>query len=210
MRGPGRTRVAGHSGGKRFGVAWMGLLRGGIVLGALGFVGGCADGSSGIAVPDRPGAMKTAAADRAARRLFDGAPPVIPHEPFGATCVSCHNTAGLSVPEVGFAPPSPHEMTSGMSAMSRCRQCHVFSESDTVFVENSFAGLRQDLRRGRRLNALSPPVIPHQILMRENCAACHTGPAAREEIRTTHPERIRCRQCHLEQVTTGAFPEAGS
>jgi hypothetical protein len=33
--------------------------------------------------------------------------------------------------------------------------------------------------------------------MRENCAACHTGPAAREEIRTTHPERIRCRQCHV-------------
>ena len=33
--------------------------------------------------------------------------------------------------------------------------------------------------------------------MRENCAACHDGPGAREEIRTSHPERTRCRQCHV-------------
>jgi predicted CXXCH cytochrome family protein len=37
--------------------------------------------------------------------------------------------------------------------------------------------------------------------MRENCAACHVGPGAREEIITTHPERTRCRQCHV-PVTT--------
>ncbi len=52
---------------------------------------------------------------------------------------------------------------------------------------------------------LAPPVIPHQLLMRENCAACHTGPAAREEIRCTHPERVRCAQCHVEATTTVEF-----
>jgi cytochrome c-type protein NapB len=41
--------------------------------------------------------------------------------------------------------------------------------------------------------------------MRENCAACHTGPAAREEIRTSHPERTRCRQCHVPVTTREIF-----
>jgi cytochrome c-type protein NapB len=41
--------------------------------------------------------------------------------------------------------------------------------------------------------------------MRENCTACHDGPAAREEIRTPHPERVRCRQCHLTVATTATF-----
>jgi len=105
----------------------------------------------------------------------------------------------------GFAPPSPHELTGGMSDMSRCRQCHVFSGNAPEFVGNSFVGLRQDLRSGRRQNPFAPPVMPHLALMRENCLACHTGPSAREEIRTTHPDRGRCRQCHLEQQTTERF-----
>ena len=48
-------------------------------------------------------------------------------------------------------------------------------------------------------NALeeSPPVIPHQLQMRENCLACHAGPGAPKEIRVSHPERINCRQCHV-------------
>ena len=31
----------------------------------------------------------------------------------------------------------------------------------------------------------------------QNCLSCHTGPGSREEIRTTHPERTRCMQCHV-------------
>ena len=120
-------------------------------------------------------------------------------------CVQCHNQRGLEVPDVGFAPPSPHEFTEGMSATSRCVQCHVFQETTEVWVANSFVGIRQDLRQGRRLNSISPPVMPHKLLMRENCAACHTGTAAREEIRTSHPERARCVQCHVPQVTTEVF-----
>ena len=166
---------------------------------------GCAGEPPGIPVPGRDGAFKTAAAERAERRLFDGAPPVIPHAETGMACVACHNQEGMAVTGLGYAPPSPHAQTPGLSAISYCRQCHVAAGTAGLLVSNRFAGLRQDLRRGQRLHGLAPPVIPHQILMRENCRACHTGPAAREEIRTSHPERIQCQQCHVEQKTTDRF-----
>ncbi len=157
-----------------------------------------------VAVPGDDG-YKTAALVRAERRAYDGAPPVIAHEDFGITCTECHNLEGMEVDGVGFAPPSPHEATTGMSAISRCSQCHVFAATDEVFIGNTFAGLRQDLRRGRRLNPLAPPTIPHKTFMRENCTACHSGPAAREEVRTPHPERTRCVQCHVRVATRAAF-----
>ena len=168
----------------------------------------CNDGKELAPVPGHDGVTKSAASERALRRAFDGAPPVIPHAAFGP-CVSCHSDSGMAVEGVGFSPPSPHARTKGMSAVSRCQQCHVFQTTRAVFADNGFDGLRQDLRRGRRLNALAPPVIPHQILMRENCQACHSGPTAREEIRTSHPERARCRQCHVEQRTTEVFETSG-
>ena len=74
-----------------------------------------------------------------------------------------------------------------------------------AFVVNNFVGLEQDLRRGPRLNPLAPPTIPHKTFMRENCTACHSGTAAREEIRTPHPERQRCRQCHVPIVNRTVF-----
>ena len=172
---------------------------------ALSVVTACSSEPVETSVPDHPGATKTAAAERALRRGYDGAPPVIPHQDFGSACTECHNQEGVSVPGTGFAPPSPHEATTGMSAISRCKQCHVFRQTDSLFAENSFVGLNQDLRHGRRLNLAAPPVMPHAVFMRENCLACHAGPAAREAIRTMHPERIRCRQCHIEQVTTSTF-----
>lgn len=166
---------------------------------------GCRGEEAGVPVPGREGATKTAAAERAERRLYDGAPPVIPHPNQGMACVSCHNPEGVAVAGLGFAPPSPHERTAGLSAVAHCRQCHVFAGDADPFVPNRFTGLRQDLRHGQRLHDLAPPVIPHKVLMRENCQACHTGPAAREEIRTTHPERLNCRQCHVPQLTTAVL-----
>jgi cytochrome c-type protein NapB len=145
------------------------------------------------------------AAVRAERRLFDGAPPVVPHTRFSSPCIECHNVRGVRVQGVGFAPPSPHERTDGIGANSRCVQCHIASSDEPLFVANDFVGLRQDLRRGRRLHDYAPPVIPHQVFMRENCAACHAGASARAEIRTNHPERTNCRQCHLERTTVAAF-----
>jgi cytochrome c-type protein NapB len=52
----------------------------------------------------------------------------------------------------------------------------------------------------------SPPLIPHDLQMRGNCLACHAGPAAVAELRTTHPERANCRQCHVAAtVEQGVF-----
>jgi len=162
-------------------------------------------GEEKVEVPGHEGALKTSAAERAERRAYDGAPPVVPHENFGIECIECHNLEGMSVEGVGYAPPSPHDGTSGLSAIAHCRQCHVFQTTDAVFAANEFRGLRQDLRSGERLNAWAPPTIPHKVFMRENCQACHSGPAAREEIRTPHPDRPRCRQCHVEVVTRASF-----
>jgi len=160
----------------------------------------CADEDpSTVPVEGRPGARKTVAVARAERRAYDGAPPVIPHVSFGAACTSCHTERGLDVEGVGFAPPMPHERTRGMSALSMCTQCHVFQQTTDVLVATSFEGLPQDLRPGARAYEGAPPVMPHPAFLRENCRACHAGPAAREEIRTTHPERQNCRQCHVER-----------
>ncbi len=183
-------------------------LAAGVLLAILIGLVGCSREQSvpeTVAVPGVEEATKTSATGRAERRLYDGAPPVIPHEDPGMECIQCHNATGVSVPGLGFAPATPHELTEGMSAMSRCRQCHVFRTEDAVFVANRFVGLAQDLRRGSRLYPGAPPVIPHSLQMRENCQACHTGPAAREEIRTSHPERARCEQCHVPRKTHQAF-----
>jgi cytochrome c-type protein NapB len=150
-------------------------------------------------------AVKSAAAVRAERRLYDGAPPVVPHQDFGSRCSACHDGQGMPVSGLGFAPASPHDATRNAGATQRCRQCHVFVLADDEFVGSSFQGLRQDLRRGSRLAANAPPTIPHLVLMRENCTACHSGPAARAEIVTSHPERVRCRQCHVPVTTGGVF-----
>ena len=180
----------------------------GFLIAALGICSylalpGCSENDT-VAVPGRDGVMKSSAAVRALRRAYDGAPPVIPHESFGLSCVICHNQQGMAVEGTGFAPPTPHgESIEGN--LSRCQQCHVFAVTDGLVRESSFAGLAQDLRHGERQHPLAPPVIPHQVLMRENCAACHSGPAAREEIRCTHPERARCQQCHVESRTSSEF-----
>ena len=76
------------------------------------------------------------------------------------------------------------------------------SPTDALFVASGYEGLAQDLVAGDRATPGAPPRIPHRVLMRENCVACHDGPGAREEVRTTHPERWRCRQCHV-PVTGG-------
>jgi cytochrome c-type protein NapB len=139
-------------------------------------------------------------------RAFDGAPPVIPHVAFGAVCQSCHGPSGPEVPGLGYAPRSPHEQTAGMQ-FSRCQQCHVFQNTEGVWRSTTFAGLPQPTAPAHRAHPLAPPTIPHPVFMRENCLACHDGPAARDAIRTSHPERARCRQCHVEPITTRRFHE---
>jgi len=142
------------------------------LLGACGDGGGeGGDGEGMVEVPGTEGRLKSAAAVRAQRRLYDGAPPVIPHGRFSNACTACHDVDGVALPDVGFAPPMPHERTPGMSATSRCTQCHVFQPGQGVFRESEFEGLRQDLRRGERRAAGDPasrpdarelPRVPHR------------------------------------------------
>lgn len=137
---------------------------------------------------------------RAERRLFPGAPPVIPHPPLSGKCVTCHTPTGSARPPLGFAPANPHTKTPGMSDESRCKQCHVFQTTQEEFVASTFEPLRLESPHGPKAHSLAPPTIPHQHFIREDCSACHTGPASRPEIRCTHGERARCVQCHVFQT----------
>ncbi len=188
MRGSHRARVARWAVGVAF--ALMVLSCG---------------GDDTVEVPGRDGAVKSAAHVRAERRAYDGAPPTIPHDDFGTTCGACHDANGQAVEGVGYAPASPHEGTLRAGATVRCRQCHVVVTTDRVFVASDYVGAEQNLRPGGRATLGAPPTIPHRVLMRENCLACHDGPGVREEVRTTHPERWRCRQCHVAVTSRDRF-----
>ncbi|WP_440121831.1 nitrate reductase cytochrome c-type subunit [Tenacibaculum sp. Ill] len=130
-------------------------------------------------------------------RAFHGAPPSIPHEVASErsmgenTCLKCHENGGYVDKFEAFAPVTPHP------EMVNCRQCHVPQKTQTLFKGTNFK--RGTIPTVGTNNALagSPPVIPHQLQLRENCLACHAGPSAPKEIRVTHPERVNCRQCHV-------------
>ena len=96
-----------------------------------------------------------------------------------------------------YAPVTPHP------EMTNCRQCHVTKNTNNTFKDFAFA--KKELPKvgeGANNELLgSPPMIPHQLQMRENCISCHAGPSAPKEIRVSHPDRINCRQCHL-PITT--------
>ena len=157
----------------------------------------CVAATAGWACDSSPAAIAPTMAQRAAGRAYDGAPPVISHDVSLSQCRTCHDDDGTEIPGIGVAPASPHGEAAMNGAMSRCRQCHVAATTDRVFVASSFIGLPQGAWRGERATPGAPPTIPHPLLLREQCLTCHAGPAARAEIRTPHPERIRCRQCHV-------------
>ena len=134
-------------------------------------------------------------------RAFLGAPPSIPHpvakeRSFGGnTCIQCHQNGGFVEKFNAYAPVTPHP------EMVNCRQCHVTKNTNSTFTQFNFDKMQPPEVGLGANNAMpgSPPMIPHQLRMRENCISCHAGPSAPKEIRVTHPERINCRQCHLPQ-----------
>ncbi len=134
-----------------------------------------------------------ALATRAETRAYFGAPPVIPHEidqfDSKATCLTCH---GVGPDGDDANPKTPHR------DLASCTQCHVLAELD-LFIEldaagNSFHGLPEPNGGGRAWLG-APPTIPHSTLMRDQCLSCH-GPSGLVGIRSSHPERLSCRQCH--------------
>lgn len=156
-------------------------------------------------------------------RAYPGAPPRIPHgltdeEYRRATCNVCHRRGGWVARFGTFAPVTPHP------EYGSCLQCHVpldelvgtplpDSEDAVVCTQchvdpdnppGTFVAT--DWRAGAwpetDLQALpgSPNLIPHSVRSRSNCLACHGGPGAIAELRTDHPERVNCRQCHVPAV----------
>jgi cytochrome c-type protein NapB len=139
-------------------------------------------------------------------RAYAGAPPVIPHtvDPKiarGQRCGICHEKGGFVNKFNAYAPVSPHP------EYRNCLQCHVESNGTELFVEHDWISVRRPII-GRPALPGNPPPIPHTLQLRGNCLACHAGPAAVVEVRTSHPEWINCRQCHVPRQVQAAFARA--
>ena len=143
----------------------------------------------------RPGAKTRTLEDFYNLRAYAGAPPVIPHEvrfdgAMNDDCLSCHKDGGFVPEHNAYTPVTPHP------EMANCRQCHVEQVVEGEFAKTMWA--QPDLpKRGRQAIPGGPLLIPHSLQMRENCLACHAGPHAVVEIKTSHPERENCLQCHV-------------
>lgn len=137
--------------------------------------------------------------DRSGRRAYDGAPPVIPHpveQRSAASCLSCHAEAMSIGGRV--APVMSHRH------YSSCTQCHAEERGsmppgdplreDARYEGNRFAG-QPAPSSGPRAWAIAPPQVPHKTFMRETCLSCH-GDAGAAPMRTSHPDRQSCLQCH--------------
>ncbi|MFG0331316.1 MAG: diheme cytochrome c precursor [Phycisphaerales bacterium] len=142
-----------------------------------------------------PEAKVQSLASRASNRAYAGAPPSVPHavDQFASasSCMACHGAAV----RIGDAVASslPHEF------MTNCLQCHAPEFTPTLGDEplsaNRFAGVT-DPPAGDRAWTGAPPVIPHTTFMRQNCLSCH-GPQGDSGLRTSHPWRTECLQCHV-------------
>ena len=128
-------------------------------------------------------------------RAFYGAPPSIPHPVSEGNigskqCLKCHENGGFVQKFNAYSPVTPHP------EKINCLQCHVPNKTEELFVGTSWKRSTGP-QIGHQALLGSPPIIPHQIQLRENCLSCHAGPSAAKEIRTTHPNRVNCRQCHV-------------
>ena len=138
------------------------------------------------AMPREPNRKRTLAVYYS-RRASPGDPPFIPHpidtsDESGRTCLACHIDGGWVPRFSAYTPVTPHP------DQVPCQSCH---EPQATPVKTP--------PPPPRLPAVTPgtpPPIPHSLEMRENCRACHVGPGAVDELRTTHPEREPCQQCH--------------
>ncbi len=156
----------------------------------------------GAPVKLTPEARVAALKRRAITRSFDGAPPVIPHpikiRRTNETCLACHED-GIEVEG------RPVQLMSHRP-LGNCTQCHVSTRPALTLTamsgENSFSGVASP-GPGARAWPGDPPRIPHGTWMRRECGACH-GVIGLPGLRTTHPERRSCTQCHA--MSAGAQP----
>ncbi|MFT5679174.1 MAG: cytochrome c-type protein NapB [Myxococcota bacterium] len=146
--------------------------------------------------------------DRAENRAYDGAPPTIPHpirQSSAAECLACH--------EDGMQLRGRTASAMSHTTLASCTQCHVVSAApmpgavlppDATFAANLFDGLDSP-DQGERAWSIAPPEIPHRLQMRERCLSCH-GPGGRDAMRSTHPDRQSCEQCHAQNAELDQRP----
>ena len=141
-------------------------------------------------------------------RAYYMAPPSVPH-PIAANmtvggdlCLTCHRDGGFVPKWDAYAPVTPHP------EFRNCRQCHNPRLDEGTFVASDFSTLDPPELDGNPLPG-GPPPMPHPLQLRENCLACHAGPGAVSEIRTTHPDRVNCRQCHAQNVDHDIWKRPG-
>lgn len=176
----------------------------------------------------RPDAQLRTLATYRKIREYPGAPPRVPHgltedEYRGTRCNTCHQRGGYVERFGRYAPVTPHP------EYTQCLQCH---SVDAMRVGITRTGNRPNVvctqchvdpdRKPPSLVSLdwvaepwptvvhttafdSPPPIPHRLQMRGNCIACHAGPGSVQEVRTPHPDRANCRQCHVAVDTDSTF-----
>ncbi|MBL8679314.1 MAG: nitrate reductase cytochrome c-type subunit [Myxococcales bacterium] len=161
-------------------------------------------------VPAVDDATRAAALQRRAEhRAYNGAPPTIPHAIDQQTypnCLSCHEH-GMRIGE-RVAPMMSHQR------YDNCFQCHVTSEQpmpgarlddqQPPYRDNAFVGLES--QPSARWGAGAPPPTPHSTLMRSRCESCHG--VFGSGIRSTHPHRQSCVQCHAVSATLDQRPFA--
>jgi len=138
--------------------------------------------------------IKQAFEKRFQRRAYDGAPPVIPHNVFGRSpkdCMTCHRQGYKIGDKIASLVPHP--------IYPNCLQCHVVAKrpefAGKAVTINLFSGMKYP-EKGNRAWKGAPPLVPHSLQMRNNCLACH-GATAKAGLRSSHPERKSCLQCHL-------------
>ncbi len=168
-----------------------------------------ADPLAEVVITDAEKAFALARRDQ--NRAFNGAPPTVPHpidQMSARACAACH-TDGVKTKSLRI-PKMSHQF------LTNCTQCHVGtivsadSDGSGLAAGNSFVGLPAP-QGGPRAFALAPPQIPHSTWMRSDCTSCH-GVMGANGLRTTHPWRQNCQQCHapsstLEQVQLDSQPQ---
>ncbi len=131
---------------------------------------------------------------RGALRAYDGAPPIIPHAVAGSStteCLTCHEKGAVVAGR--RAPAMSHER------FESCTQCHAAasgppSPPPPPLTQSTFVGA-SPVASGERAWKGAPPTIPHATRMRGQCGSCH-GVAGALGMRSTHPWRESCTQCH--------------
>ncbi|HJP30272.1 MAG TPA: hypothetical protein QGF95_06930 [Candidatus Latescibacteria bacterium] len=146
-----------------------------------------------------------------ARRAYPGAPPVVPHAVDAninrtQACNVCHEKGGFTPKYNAYVPVTPHPQ------YRNCLQCHAqsmaVSEGMESLADNDWLSVRIPSLHRPALPG-NPPPMPHGLQLRQSCLSCHAGPAAVPDVRTSHPERVNCQQCHVPRNTQEVFQRGG-